>query len=166
MKKKLLYGIPGLIILIFLDQFTKFLATKYLKGLPDGKDVIKNILKIQYLENKGAAFGLLQDKFVFFYIFTILFLFLFTFLYIKMPSDKRFCPINILLIFFLAGAIGNLIDRLRFKYVVDFIYVSIINFPIFNVADIYVTCSCFVFLFLIVFYYKEQDLAKIKLFKR
>lgn len=166
MKNKLLFGIPAMIILIFFDQFTKFLAVKYLKGLPNGKSIIGTILKIQYLENRGAAFGLLQNKLVLFYIFSILFLFLFAYLYLKLPVEKRFLPINVLLIFFISGAIGNLIDRVRLKYVIDFIYVSIINFPIFNVADIYVTCSCIVFFLLVVFYYKEEDFNKIKLFKR
>lgn len=166
MKNKLLFGIPAMIILIFFDQFTKFLAVKYLKALPNGKSVLGTILKIQYLENRGAAFGLLQNKLAFFYIFSILFLFLFAYLYLKLPVEKRFLPINVLLIFFISGAIGNLIDRVRLKYVIDFIYVSIINFPIFNVADIYVTCSCIVFFLLVVFYYKEEDFNKIKLFKR
>ncbi len=166
MKNKLLYGIPLCIILIFFDQFTKFLAVTHLKNIPDGINIIENILKIQYLENRGAAFGLLQNKLLFFYIFTVLFIFIFIFLYLRIPSGKRFLPINTLLVFFLAGAIGNLIDRIRLHYVVDFIYFSLINFPIFNVADIYVTCSCFAFLFLMIFFYKEEDLNSIKLFRR
>ena len=166
MKNKLLYGIPACIILILFDQLTKFLAVTHLKDLPDGINIIRNILKIQYLENRGAAFGLLQNRFLFFYIFSILFILIFVFLYIRMPSGTRYLPINILLVFFLAGAIGNFIDRIRLHYVIDFIYLSIINFPIFNVADIYVTCSCVAFLLLMIFYYKEEDLNNIKLFKR
>ena len=57
-----------------------------------------------------------------------------------------------------AGAAGNLYDRITLKYVRDFIYFSLIDFPVFNVADIYVTCSVFVLAFLIFFYYKEEDL--------
>ena len=164
MRNKLLLGIPGCIILIFFDQLTKYLAMVYLKGVTGGINIIENILKIQYLENHGAAFGLLQNKTVFFYIFTILFLLLFSYLYLRMPTDRKYLPINILLVFFISGAIGNLIDRIRFQYVIDFIYISLINFPIFNVADIYVTCSCIVFLFLMIFYYKEEDLNKINFF--
>ena len=166
MKNKLIYGIPACLILIIFDQFTKFLAVTHLKDLPEGIDIIKNILKIQYLENRGAAFGLLQNKLLFFYVFSILFIFVFIFLYLRIPSGKKLLPINVLLVFFLAGAIGNLIDRIRLQYVIDFIYFSIINFPIFNVADIYVTCSCIAFLLLMIFYYKEEDLNNIKLFKR
>ena len=57
-----------------------------------------------------------------------------------------------------AGAIGNMIDRIRFDYVVDFIYFVLINFPIFNVADIYVTVSTVALVVLLLFVYKENDL--------
>ena len=56
-----------------------------------------------------------------------------------------------------AGAIGNFLDRVRLNYVVDFIYFSPINFPVFNVADIYVTVSFAVLILLIFFKYKEED---------
>ena len=56
-----------------------------------------------------------------------------------------------------SGAAGNMIDRVSHDYVVDFIYFVLINFPIFNVADIYVTVSTFLFVILFLFYYKEND---------
>ena len=58
-----------------------------------------------------------------------------------------------------AGAIGNMIDRLLYDYVVDFIYFVIIHFPIFNVADIYVTISTFTMVILFLFFYKENDFS-------
>lgn len=58
----------------------------------------------------------------------------------------------------MAGAAGNLIDRIRFGYVVDFFYFRLIDFPVFNVADIYVTVSFAVLLLLVFFQYKEEDL--------
>ena len=60
---------------------------------------------------------------------------------------------------FFAGAIGNLIDRMIHHYVIDFFYFSLINFPIFNVADIYVTLSAIALILVIFFYYKEEDYA-------
>ena len=69
--------------------------------------------------------------------------------------------INLILIFFVAGAIGNLIDRIVNNYVVDFFYFKLINFPIFNVADIYVTVAAFAFIILGIFYYKEEDFEMI-----
>jgi signal peptidase II len=63
----------------------------------------------------------------------------------------------VLLVLVASGAIGNMIDRLSQNYVVDFVYFSLINFPIFNVADIYVTCSTVGLILAILFYYKEDD---------
>ena len=56
-----------------------------------------------------------------------------------------------------AGAIGNFLDRLRLQYVIDFLYFELIDFPVFNVADCYVTIACASFAFLVFFYYKESD---------
>ena len=61
----------------------------------------------------------------------------------------------------MAGAYGNFIDRLRLGYVIDFFYFKLIDFPVFNVADIYVTVSTIVFCLLLFFYYKEEDLERI-----
>ena len=60
-----------------------------------------------------------------------------------------------------AGALGNLFDRLRLDYVVDFFYFELINFPIFNVADIYVTCGMVLLILLGFFYYKEDDFEQL-----
>jgi signal peptidase II len=79
-------------------------------------------------------------------------------LYFRVPAHKKYLPLRIVLIFIAAGAAGNLIDRVLLHYVRDFIYFSLIDFPVFNVADIYVTCSVFVLAYLIMFYYKEEDL--------
>ena len=68
---------------------------------------------------------------------------------------------HLILIFLIAGAIGNFIDRILYHYVIDFIYFSLINFPVFNVADIYVTCSVFVLFILILFVYSEDELSTI-----
>lgn len=68
--------------------------------------------------------------------------------YRKIPVSKRFRLLNVVVILFIAGALGNLIDRIVNNYVVDFFYFSLINFPIFNVADIYVTVAAFMFIIL------------------
>ena len=64
---------------------------------------------------------------------------------------------HIVLTFVIAGAIGNFIDRVVNQYVVDFIYFSLIDFPKFNVADIYITCGCFIIFFFVLFIYKDED---------
>ena len=77
----------------------------------------------------------------------------------KMPEEKKYRILHVLLSLIAAGAIGNMIDRIRLDYVVDFIYFVLINFPIFNVADIYVSLSTVALVFLLLFYYKENDLS-------
>ena len=63
--------------------------------------------------------------------------------------------------FVTAGAIGNLIDRIRLNYVVDFLYFELIDFPVFNVADCYITVSMFLLVILVLFYYKDEDFSLI-----
>ena len=81
--------------------------------------------------------------------------------YMRVPMTKKYLPLRICTVFILSGGLGNFIDRVRLNYVVDFFYFELIDFPIFNVADIYVTVTMFVLLFLIFFYYKEEDLDRI-----
>ena len=64
-----------------------------------------------------------------------------------------------------AGAVGNLIDRIRYQYVVDFFYFSLIDFPIFNVAACYAVIACILFAYLILFFYKEEELEWFAFFK-
>lgn len=148
------------LILTVLDQLTKIWAVD---SLADGPLVlISGVFELRYLENHGAAFGMLQNARTFFIILTIAFLILMVYLFIRVPATKRMLPIRILIPVVTAGAIGNFIDRLMFGYVRDFLYFSLINFPIFNVADIYVTVSAAVFFIIIAFYYKDEDFDFLK----
>ena len=159
--KKGLIGAAISIILIFLDQITKFAAVKYLKG-QDTFVLIDGVFELSYLENRGAAFGMLQNQQVFFIIATILVLSVIVYLYLKrIPNERRFLWLNMIAILFFAGAIGNFIDRVMQNYVVDFFSFVLIHFPIFNVADIYVVVGMLLFIFLGLFYYKEADFEKI-----
>ena len=76
----------------------------------------------------------------------------------KIPEKKKYTILHVLLVLIASGAVGNMIDRLRLDYVVDFISFVLIHFPIFNVADIYVTVATFLLVILLLFYYKESDL--------
>lgn len=154
----LLLGLIGTIVLIFLDQGTKALAVQYLVGT-DGIDLIPGVLRLQYLENRGMAFGLFQNKQIFFYIMTVIIVPVIVWIYCRLPRSRRYLPLHILGVVILAGALGNFIDRVRLKYVIDFIYFELIDFPIFNVADIFVTVGMAVLLILIFFVYKEEDFA-------
>ena len=144
------------VLLILFDQLTKYLVTVKIKGKQPIK-IIDGVFELVYHENDGAVWGILSGKTVFLLIFTIIALALIAFVFYRLPEEKRFTPIRIILIFIVAGAIGNLIDRVLYGYVIDFLYFSLIDFPVFNVADIYITVSAILLMILGVFYYKEED---------
>ena len=145
------------ICLLMLDQFTKYLALTYIKN-GNSMILIPGVFQLHYLENRGAAFGMLQDQKVFFVLIAVIILAVIVYVLIKVPYQKMYTKLHITLVFIASGAVGNLIDRLRYDYVVDFLYFSLIDFPIFNVADIYVTVSSVFLVILLLFVYKETDL--------
>lgn len=147
-------------ILIAIDQITKNLAVIYLKDQPD-IPIIKNVFELSYVENRGAAFGMLQNQQWFFIVITVLVGFVIGWLYAKLPRNKRYLPLRAILLVLIAGAIGNFIDRIKLNYVVDFFYFKLIDFPVFNVADIYVVVAVFCLAFVILFYYKEEEFDEI-----
>jgi len=157
-KKVIRFLIEAVIVglLLFLDQLAKIWAVVALK---DGEiyELIPGVLELNYLENQGAAFGILQKQQTFFILASAIILFIIIIVLFIMPHTKRYYALNVLLVFIAAGAIGNMIDRIRYNYVIDFIYIRAINFPIFNLADCYVTVSTIVLCLLILFHYKEED---------
>ena len=152
-------GYSGLlvILLIAIDQFTKWLAYTHLYQKPD-VSVIDGVFQLKYLENDSAAFSLdpvsilqrifhftyfdshpeafLMAKMIFFAVLTIVVLVLLAIVYQRIPLNRRFLPLNIIAVGIFAGAAGNLIDRVIHHYVIDFFYFSLINFPIFIYAFI------------------------------
>ena len=149
------------VVLIVIDQMTKLMA---IHGLMNQQPfvILDGIFELRYLENRGAAFGILQGKKAFFIIFTILVLAFIAYIYLKrIPDEKKFRLLDGICILFFAGALGNFIDRVFRNYVVDFFYFKLIDFPIFNVADIYVTVAAFAMIIPGLFYYKEDDYNKI-----
>lgn len=183
-KTKKCMGYSGLlvILLVAVDQFTKWLAYINLRQKPD-VSIIDGVFQLKYLENDSAAFSLdpvsilhrifyfayfdshpeafLMAKMIFFAILTVVVLILLAILYQRIPLNRRFLPLNIIAVGIFAGAAGNLIDRVIHHYVIDFFYFSLINFPIFNVADIYVTLSAIALIIVVLFYYKEEDYSLI-----
>lgn len=158
---KAMIGLVITAILVVLDQMTKMLAVTYLKG-KDAIVLIDGVFELRYLENRGAAFGIMQGKQWFFIVFTcVVFLIIVYFYLFRVPNEKRFRFINVICVLLFAGAIGNFIDRVMNNYVVDFFYFSLIDFPIFNVADIYASCAAIALIILGLFYYKDEDYEKI-----
>jgi signal peptidase II len=150
------WGIPLLFLLVCLDQWTKAMAVACLKGSA-GINLISGVLRLEYLENRGAAFGIFQNQQWISLILAVVFLIAAVFFWTRMPVSRRMLPLRLITVALAAGAIGNMIDRIVHHYVVDFIYFCLIDFPIFNVADIYVTCSCVLALILIFFYYEDEE---------
>ena len=159
LKKKLWILLDLLIIcaLVALDQYTKYLAVIHLKD-KQAYIIINGVLELNYLENKGAAFGMLQNQKAFFIFVAVVILSVIGYVLLKAPDKKKYRKMHLLLSLIAAGAIGNMIDRIRLNYVIDFIYFVLINFPIFNMADIYVTVSTVVLVILLLFVYTENDL--------
>ncbi|MCR5033409.1 MAG: signal peptidase II [Lachnospiraceae bacterium] len=155
-KRLLIKDVIALVALLVLDQVTKYLSVLHLKN-QDAIVLIPGWLELHYLENQGAAFGMLQNQKIFFVIIASLILALIVYVLYKIPYSKRYTMLHVLLTLIAAGAIGNMIDRIRQDYVVDFIYFVIINFPIFNVADIYVSVATTLLVIVILFHYKEED---------
>lgn len=155
-----MWGGIGLFLLITFDQLTKYLAYAVLRtGGPFV--LIPGVFELRYLENRGAAFGMMEHMQWLFILFALAITAAAVYFYLRMPMEKKFQPLRILCATLAAGALGNMIDRILHKYVIDFLYFSLIDFPIFNVADIYVCVSTAVFLLLTLFYYKEEDFDRI-----
>ena len=156
--KMLFFDVILTFILLGLDQITKYYAIIKLKG-NSAFVIIKDVLEFNYLENRGSAFGMLQNQKVFILFVGIVFMAVVLYFLFKLPDDKKFTCVHICLTGIIAGGIGNMIDRIRFDFVVDFISFVLIQFPIFNVADCYIVVSVIVLFIMFVFVYKEQDLS-------
>lgn len=148
------------LLLIFFDQVTKGLAVRFLKG-QEPFVIWDGVFELRYLENRGAAFGMLQGHQAFFLLTGLLVFAAALYFFRHVSADRKFFPIRMIAVFILAGALGNMADRLRLSYVVDFFYFRLIDFPIFNVADIYVSVGTAILAVLILFYYKEEELNRL-----
>ena len=140
------------ILILLLDQGTKIWASRLLSEKPLA--LIPGALELTYLENRGAVWGLMQGWRIVFLVATFLFLGVIVWFYGKKRKDMTVLT-RIILALLLSGAIGNLIDRVFLGYVRDMIYFSLINFPVFNVADSAITIAA-VLLVIETFFVKKQ----------
>ena len=172
--KKYILPILSVIAIIVIDQWTKLLTLRYVKDT-EGFYIINKILRIFFVRNEGMAWGMMQNKQIVFIIITPIVIAALIYVFYKMPFTKKYLIMRICLIFLTGGAIGNLIDRidaidrvalldgaftagnLFHGYVVDMIYVEIINFPVFNIADSFITVGFALLMVSILFIYKEKD---------
>lgn len=120
---------------IFLDQLTKYLAVTYLEPV-HSVPIIEDVLHLTYVENKGAAFGMLSDsRWVFMIISTVAIIGLLLYLFSGNVKGRIYAVAIAMVI---SGGIGNMIDRFMLGYVVDFIDFCLIDFAVFNLADSFV----------------------------
>lgn len=159
-KKSFLCAAAALLLLIAADQLTKQLAVQYLYQ-NEPIEIIPGVFELQFLINKGAAFGIMQNHQYFFAAVTCIVLCVLAWVYVKSVSLPQFRPLRMILVLLMAGAVGNLMDRIRLGYVIDFFYFKLIDFPIFNVADCYVVVSVILLAVLILFVYKEEELDEL-----
>ncbi|MBP5493148.1 MAG: signal peptidase II [Clostridiales bacterium] len=143
------------VVLTGIDQFTKSLITKSL-AYAQVKPVIKGFFSLMYVRNTGSAFSMLSNKswgITFLSVISAIALVVILFLAFFVLAKYKSRRLSLCLIFLAAGTLGNLIDRVRLKYVVDFLRFDFgsYTFPIFNVADICVTLSCIALAILLFF---------------
>lgn len=154
---KVLLFLLSSFILIYIDQVTKQMA--FLRLYNKGPFVvIEGIFELVYTENRGAAFGILQNMRILFIPLTIIVLLGIIYLVHKMELNAHFAIFFLILILIFSGAIGNFIDRLKNSYVVDFLYFKPIDFPVFNVADSYITIGCILLIVSIFTIYQRDNL--------
>ena len=140
-------------LIVAFDQITKLLVVQNI-ALFEQVEVIPGVVGLTYVQNFGAAFSSFQgQQWLFALIFLVLTAGIF-WEYFKKPMPftrfERWCIAAIY-----AGGLGNMIDRIRLGYVVDMIETKFMEFPVFNVADCFITCGCFALLFSLIFINKE-----------
>lgn len=143
----LILSIIAIVVLVSLDQFVKYLTVTHLMLKPIV--LIENVFELTYVENKGAAWSILENQIWFFILMTVIILALIVYACYKKMIYTKLGQISLVLI--CAGAIGNLIDRITHGYVIDMFSFKLINFPVFNVADICIVCGGILFVFYMMF---------------
>ena len=151
-------------LLLTLDLVSKHLIDKSLGTVGASKEIIHGFISFIYVHNSGAAWGIFSGRPIFLIIISIIVIALFIAFYVlrlRKFKDKISLWLSVSLGFIAGGCFGNLIDRIAFGYVRDFINFDFINFPVFNVADICLTVGIILlFIYFLFFYSKEEKLLK------
>ena len=149
--------IIAVVVLILLDQGTKFWALARLKPIHN-MTLVEGFMDLTFVENRGVAFGMFSGQRWFILLLTGVIAVGLIWFYMTMPKKKEYFPLRVSLVLVLSGAIGNIIDRLFRGYVVDFFEFTFFEWPVFNVADIYVVCGVILLALMIMFVVKDEDL--------
>lgn len=136
-----------IVLCIAADQLTKICAAANLKDIST-LPIIENIFHFTYVENRGAAFGMLTDhRWVFMILSVVGIAAIFVYLTVTKPKSWW---MRLALCFIVGGGVGNMIDRIARGYVIDFIDCRFINFYVFNVADSFVCVGCAMFIIAVI----------------
>lgn len=160
-----LLAILSFVLLVMIDQLSKYHITTSMQ-LHDAIPVVADVFEIHYIQNRGAAWGLFENQQLLFCCCAIIACVFGLIFYMKCLKANRLKALRICIIMIVSGAVGNLIDRIRFQYVIDFIYFKLIDFPVFNIADCYVTVGFIITIILILFVYKDEDLEVLSFKKK
>lgn len=152
----LVLGVFALIV-IALDQFTKYLTVAQ---IPLGEEIsaIPGLFHFTYIRNTGASFSMLEGSGWLFVCVLILFTVILAFLLKKKVITKPFELWCLAAVW--AGGVGNAIDRIRLGYVVDMIEVEFMNFAVFNVADIFISCGCVLLIVYVLLFDRQEKQPK------
>lgn len=134
-----------IVVLVSLDQVVKWWTVQNI-ALNEVVDFLPGIVNLAYLRNYGAAYSILQHQQAFFIVLTVFVLGGAIWYLVRHLQDSLWLLASLSLV--IAGGLGNFIDRVRLGYVVDMFYLDMIEFPVFNVADAYLTVGV-VLLFII-----------------
>ena len=158
----MLFAIIAAVILI-ADQWLKYWVTVNITLSTGSQELIPGVVKLVNIHNSGAAFGLLDNvdyaRWIFLAV-TAVFVVVIAVLLVKRVFDSRFavwCEV-----LFLTGALGNCIDRVFLGYVVDMFEFEFVRFPVFNVADIFLTCGAVLLCVYIIFFYSRDEAKRLE----
>lgn len=153
----LFMSLLGIAVLVAADQLVKYWAVSSLASIGT-IPIIPGVFQMTYVENRGAAFSLLENQQWLFVIFAIVVVAAIAYAMYKNIIQTNLGRLALILV--CAGAIGNVIDRIIRHYVVDMLYFSLIDFPVFNIADIYVCVGVALFFIYVVFQHKDEPEEK------
>ena len=145
MDKKYLFVFSTALLAALLDQLTKFFVRINFQ-LNESLPIINNLFNLTYVTNTGSAFGLFKNLNWFFMLFSIAVI-IAIFYYLRKKIDEREKPLQLSIGLLLGGTVGNLIDRILYGHVIDFIDFRI--WPVFNIADSAITISIVFLIFIL-----------------
>lgn len=155
----MIISIIAAVILVIIDQITKYIAIERLK--PIGNiTFIKGFMDFTFVENRGAAFGILNGRVWLLLLLAVTICIIMVIIIRKLPHTKEYGYLRTSLIVILAGAVGNIIDRVARGYVTDFFEFTFFRFPVFNMADIYVVIGTIAMALIVLFVIKEDKKAE------